>query len=249
MRTFCTVFSYKMEACAPRLFLSSSLNMSKMATLFEDKKTVKNLQVVYFTAKPNEPLQLKTKVNELTTKEYKKRETITGGEKSRRNDRLGNTDLRKLVIRTNSFKFRGHHHLALERAPSSAIRNYKGPNFTGVSIRGDLYGWHAVRVSKKTRQKVRNLAHLGQKVSNPTKLERGESVGRGAAPRPRSPDARSSAKLLRGSNKPSENTGLRMARRPQEHDDEPTHPDKVRTKVHTTKRGGEPQTREHRNKF
>ena len=48
--------------------------MSKMATLFEDKKTAKILQVIYFTAKTNEPLQLKTKVNELTTKVYKKRE-------------------------------------------------------------------------------------------------------------------------------------------------------------------------------
>jgi hypothetical protein len=143
--------------------------MSKMATLFEDKKTAKNPQVIYFTAKPNEPLQLKTKVNKLTTKVYKNREKTIGGGKSPRKDRLGNTDYRKLVIRSNSIKARGQHHLALERAPSSAIRNFKGPNIYGVSIRNDLYGRHEVSVSKKTRQKVSNLAHPWAESKQPNK--------------------------------------------------------------------------------
>jgi hypothetical protein len=172
-----------------------------MATLFEDKQNAKRPQVIYFTAKPNEPLQLKTKVIKLTTKVYKKREKTTGGGKSHRKDRLENTDHRKLVIRSNSIKVRGQHHLALERVPSSAIRNFKGPILSGFSIRGDLYGRQAVSVRKKTRQKVSNLANLGQKV-------RGESVGRGAASRPRSPDAHSSTRLLRGSHKPSGTMGL-----------------------------------------
>jgi hypothetical protein len=38
-----------------------------------------------------------------------------------------------------------------------------------------------------------------------------------------------------------------MTLRPQGHDDETAHSDKVRIKVRTTERGGEPQTREHRN--
>jgi hypothetical protein len=110
---------------------------------------------------------------------------------------------------------------------------------------GDLYGRHAVSVSKKTRQKVSNLAHSGQKVSNPTKFERGESVGRGAAPRPRSPDARSSAKLLRGSHKPSGTTGLQTAQRLEGHDRRHKTSDTVRKSVSMKVRWGNDGDGEH----
>ena len=102
--------------------IASSLTMSKMATLFVDKKTAKTLQVIYFSAKTNEPLQPKTKLNKLTKKVYKKREGKTGGERRPRNDRLEKNDHQRPFTRTNPFKFRSHHYLALERATSSVIR-------------------------------------------------------------------------------------------------------------------------------
>jgi hypothetical protein len=150
----------------------SSLNMSKMATLFEDKKTAKTSQLIYFTAKTNEPSQPKTKLKILTKKVYKKREENTGGERRPRNDR------RPFTL-TNPFEFRGHHHLALERATSSVIRSYKDPS-TGVSNRGNLYGRHAVSVPEKTRQKV-NVAQPRLKVSNPTKTRGVSGPGRCAS--------------------------------------------------------------------
>ena len=89
----------------------------------------------------------------------------------------------------------------------------------------------------KTRQKVSNLAHYGQKVSNPTRIECGELVGRGAAPRPRIPDTQSSTRLLRGSN-PSETTGPKKARRPLGHVQGSKTIDKVRSMVRSTVRLG-----------
>ena len=145
----------------------------------------------------------------------------------------------------------------------NSSRSVLGPrNRSGVPIRGDLYGRHAVSVKTKTRQKVSNLASKdksrqkvsnlapGQKVSNPVKCEpeQGESVGRGVAPRPCNPDARSLPRLLRGSNKPSGNTGLQTARRPQGHVEDSTHSGKVRSMVRNPGKGGEPQHREPRNR-
>jgi hypothetical protein len=175
--------------------IASSLTMSKMATLFVDKKTAKTLQVIYFSAKTNEPLQPKTKLNKLTKKVYKKREGKTGGENNHRNDRLDNIAHRKPLIRIHPSELRGHQNVVPERATSNIIRIRKDPSTTGVSIRSDLYGRHAVSVTKKTRQKVKNLAQPGQKVSNLTKNRRGKLVGRGVLPQPRSPDARSSVRL------------------------------------------------------
>jgi hypothetical protein len=199
--------------------------MSKIETLFEDKKTAKKLQVIYFTAKPNEPSQPKTKVKDLTTKVYKKREKTTGGEKSPRKDRLENTDHQRPAIRTNPPQFRGQEYLAPEREILSVIGANEKPSTTGIPTQGDLHGRHAVSVLNKTRQKVSNLAQSGQKVRNlpKTGLEhdarpdngRGKPVGQSSALRPCSPGGRSSVRLLRGSI-PSETTGL-TARRPQGH--------------------------------
>jgi hypothetical protein len=193
--------------------------MSKMAILFEDKKTAKRQHVIYFTAKPNEPPQPKTKAKQLTKKVFKKLEKLNGGGNGPRKDRL-----EKMYHRRSAEGGIGSKISRLEitslwkKSRVDTTRSVLGPrNRCGVLIRGDLHGRYAVSVktSRKTRQKVSNLASKsrqklsylasGQKVSNPMEREQeqGESVGRGVAPRPCIPDARSSPRLLRESNKPS----------------------------------------------
>ena len=227
--------------------------MSKMAQLIQSKKTAKQQKVFYFAAKEIKPRQPKTLTPIVTTKVYKKLEPKNCGEIGPRGNRTVDTTF---AARTG-----GGNGLQSNRKEGISLWTDQNDLKSEVPIRSDLYGRHAVSVKTKTRQKVSNLASKdksrqkvsnlapGQKVSNPMKCEpeQGESVGRGVAPRPCNPDARSSPRLLRGSNKPSGNTGLQTARRPQGHVEDSTHSGKVRTAVRNPGKGGEPQHREPRN--
>ena len=217
--------------------LVSSLNMSKMAQLIQSKKTAKQQKVFYFAAEVIKPRQPKTTTPNVTTKVYKKLDPKNCGEIGPRGNRS--------VDITFTASTGGGNGLQINRKEGISLWMDQIDLKSEVPIRSDLYGCHAVSVKTKSRRKVSNLAPKnksrqkvsnlaeGRKVSNPLKdeQERGESVGRGVAPRPSIPDARSLPRLLRESNKPSGPTGLKMARRPQGHGKGHKTSDTVRTSV------------------